>query len=86
MKNRILLTIVIMIIVMNCSNINRQEKEQSTDKKTLIASRHFSGFDLAHDTYNAISAASDGNVYTLARFEHEGNLVEDLVKIPNPFK
>ncbi|MFA6660736.1 MAG: hypothetical protein WCS62_03925 [Bacilli bacterium] len=63
MKNKILLTIVIMIIVTNCSNVNRQEREQSTHKKTLIAIRYFSGFDLAHDTYNAISAASDGKIY-----------------------
>lgn len=31
--------------------------------KPLIAERHFSGFDNAHDTYNAISAAADGKVY-----------------------
>ncbi|MBB5439929.1 hypothetical protein HDC92_003625 [Pedobacter sp. AK017] len=30
---------------------------------TLIAKRYYSGFELAHDTYNAISAASDGRVY-----------------------
>jgi hypothetical protein len=35
---------------------------------------------------NSIALDKDGNVYTLARFEHEGKLVEDLVKIPNPFK
>jgi hypothetical protein len=29
----------------------------------LIAKRYFSGFDGAHDTYNAISPASDGNIY-----------------------
>lgn len=31
--------------------------------KTLTAKRYYSGFDLAHDTYNAISAASDGRIY-----------------------
>lgn len=30
---------------------------------TLIAKRFYSGFELAHDTYNAISAASDGKIY-----------------------
>ena len=35
---------------------------------------------------NSIALDRDGNVYTLARFEHEGKLVEDLVKIPNPFE
>lgn len=34
---------------------------------------------------NSIAIDKDGNVYTLARFEHEGKEVEDLVKIPNPF-
>jgi hypothetical protein len=63
MKNRILLTIIIVIVGTNCSNVNKQEKEQSMDKGTLIATRYFSGFDLAHDTYNAISAASDGKIY-----------------------
>jgi hypothetical protein len=29
----------------------------------LIAKKYNSGFSLAHDTYNAISAASDGNIY-----------------------
>jgi hypothetical protein len=29
----------------------------------LIAKHYFSGFDLAHDTYNAISPASDGKIY-----------------------
>jgi len=35
---------------------------------------------------NSIAIDFDGNVYTLARFEHDGKIVEDLVKIPNPFK
>lgn len=35
---------------------------------------------------NSIAVGPDGNVYTLARFEHNGNTIEDLVKIPNPFK
>ncbi len=29
----------------------------------LVAKHYFSGFELAHDTYNALSAASDGRVY-----------------------
>ena len=31
--------------------------------RTLVAQTYNSGFDLAHDTYNAISAASDGKIY-----------------------
>ncbi len=30
---------------------------------SMIARRYFSGFDEAHDTYNAISEASDGRIY-----------------------
>lgn len=30
---------------------------------TITAKKYYSGFELAHDTYNAISAASDGKVY-----------------------
>jgi len=30
---------------------------------SMIAKRYFSGFDDAHDTYNAISEASDGKIY-----------------------
>ncbi|MBE9461503.1 hypothetical protein ACFP1I_01885 [Dyadobacter subterraneus] len=37
--------------------------EPETQAKTLIAKHYFSGFDKAHDTYNAISAASDGKIY-----------------------
>ncbi len=35
---------------------------------------------------NSIAIDRNGNVYTLARFEHKGKLIQDLVKIPNPFK
>ena len=38
-------------------------KPVSTEKKSLIADRYFSGFELAHDTYHAISAAGDGKIY-----------------------
>ncbi|TDB63450.1 NHL repeat-containing protein [Arundinibacter roseus] len=32
-------------------------------QKPLVATPYYSGFELAHDTYNAITAASDGNIY-----------------------
>ena len=35
---------------------------------------------------NSIAVGPDGNVYTLARFQHNGKTIDDLVKIPNPFK
>jgi hypothetical protein len=34
---------------------------------------------------NSIAIAKDGTVYTLARFEHEGKVIEDLIRIPDPF-
>jgi len=34
-----------------------------TTNGQLLAKRYFSGFPLAHDTYNAISKASDGKIY-----------------------
>ena len=34
---------------------------------------------------NSIAMDNDGNVYTLARFENNGKVISDLVKIPNPF-
>lgn len=35
---------------------------------------------------NSIAIGTNGDVYTLARFEHNGKVIEDLIKIPNPFK
>lgn len=32
-------------------------------KQSLTAKKYYSGFELAHDTYNALSAASDGKIY-----------------------
>jgi hypothetical protein len=34
---------------------------------------------------NSIAIGDDGSVYTLARFEQNGKIIEDLIKIPNPF-
>jgi hypothetical protein len=43
--------------------------------------------DGTRPTYvNSIAIGADGTVYTLARFEHEGKEIQDLVKIPNPFQ
>ena len=41
--------------------IGKELKKSSTNK--IIAKKYYSGFELAHDTYNAISAASDGRIY-----------------------
>ncbi|MFC4874723.1 hypothetical protein [Negadavirga shengliensis] len=37
--------------------------ERSGTNKHLEARRYYSGFEMAHDTYNALSCASDGNIY-----------------------
>lgn len=34
---------------------------------------------------NAIAIGPLGNIYTLGRFEYNGKVIEDLIKIPNPF-
>ena len=62
MKSRIIFAILIATMVTGCSNVNNQEK-QTLGEKQLTATSYFSGFDLAHDTYNAISAASNGKIY-----------------------
>jgi hypothetical protein len=42
--------------------------------------------DGSRPTYvNSIAIDADGDVYTLARFMHNGNEIQDLIKIPNPF-
>src|SRR6185437_965281 len=38
-------------------------QDGGTPPKTLTAKVYNSGFDIAHDTYNAIDVASDGKVY-----------------------
>ncbi len=43
------------------AGLKRDMAEERSD--SMIARRYFSGFDEAHDTYNAISEASDGRIY-----------------------
>ncbi len=53
-----------LLLGISCSNQELQKKKQPVPKRSpLIARHYYSGFDLAHDTYNAISAASDGRIY-----------------------
>ncbi len=48
------------------------EDQTKNESKQLIAERFFSGFADAHDTYNAISAASDGKIYyVLSSTKHD---------------
>lgn len=52
-------------IFTQCAKQQEKTKENSltTNSKQLTATHYFSGFNDAHDTYNAISAASDGKIY-----------------------
>ncbi|WP_080056412.1 hypothetical protein [Spirosoma aerolatum] len=43
--------------------MNSANKTHVATASTLIATPYYSGFPLAHDTYNAITTASNGNVY-----------------------
>ncbi|MDX9776764.1 MAG: hypothetical protein RBT40_12585, partial [Petrimonas sp.] len=42
---------------------NLSEISSGNQTDTMIAKRYFSGFEDAHDTYNAITEASDGKIY-----------------------
>lgn len=47
-------------------------ENQLTTKTSLVAKRYFSGFEDAHDTYNAISKANDGKIYyVLSSTKHD---------------
>ncbi len=48
---------------MNHSYFTTHESPQTDRQKSLLAKQYYSGFELAHDTYNALSAASDGRIY-----------------------
>ena len=48
---------------MDKSNTNDAGRPNNEDNGQLIAERYYSGFEQAHDTYNAISVGSDGKVY-----------------------
>jgi len=64
MKQKTLLVLFTLTLLgVSCSPSGKQEKEQSAEKKNLVATPYYSGFELAHDTYNAISAASNGKIY-----------------------
>ena len=66
--NYFTLIVLTVILLLGCTQ-NKQKKELDSNaaaaapKGHLIAKHYYSGFPLAHDTYNAISSASDGNIY-----------------------
>ncbi len=51
------------ILLAGCTSQKEESKPAVVEKKPLVARHYFSGFDLAHDTYNALSTASDGRIY-----------------------
>lgn len=55
--------VVIILSVAGCTGQKEESKPVIKEKMQLVAKHYFSGFDLAHDTYNAISPASDGRIY-----------------------
>ena len=55
--------VVIILSVTGCTGQKEESKPVIKEKMQLVAKHYFSGFDLAHDTYNAISPASDGRIY-----------------------
>jgi hypothetical protein len=61
-KQRNLLAFIVLIflipLIVGCKN-----DKQQTGSQPLVATHYYSGFEGAHDTYNAISTASDGKIY-----------------------
>jgi hypothetical protein len=67
MKKTILIPFLSTLLLIACNNNSKTVSVEKTNDfivgDTLIARTYFSGFPDAHDTYNAISAASDGKIY-----------------------
>lgn len=68
MRKIIFVPIVILLLFVGCNNsqtntTDKKRVDQSVSQPPLVAKKYFSGFDDAHDTYNAISSASDGKIY-----------------------
>ncbi|MBK5196362.1 MAG: hypothetical protein JJE08_10135, partial [Proteiniphilum sp.] len=55
------------LLLVQCGQQNKQSSPggdtNENQPDSMIAKRYFSGFEDAHDTYNAITAASDGKIY-----------------------
>ena len=63
-KSNILILIVLFILCAGFCNsgCNSREAQDTLASHPLIAKHYYSGFDLAHDTYNAITPASNGKI------------------------
>lgn len=77
MKRTIFIPVLMLFFLVACnkSQTNPSENkgaDQTENRESLVAKRYFSGFDDAHDTYNAISKASDGKIYyVLSSTKHD---------------
>lgn len=68
MKKIIFIPVLALFFLVGCSEnqtktTQNKKASPSVEQGPLNAKRYFSGFDDAHDTYNAISKASDGKIY-----------------------
>lgn len=74
MKYQLLIGVLLSIVIAGCSSSRTNENQSLKENvkpvitkyysdKNLIAKPYYSGFDLAHDTYNAITKAGDGKIY-----------------------
>ena len=55
--------IVLAVFITGCVSTGEKAEPKMKEYRQLTAKPYYSGFEIAHDTYNAISAASDGNIY-----------------------
>ena len=60
----------LLLIGVSCSTGNKSQEVQDNTvvvgklaSASLVAKHYYSGFELAHDTYNTVSVASDGRIY-----------------------
>jgi len=62
----IIFSMLLSLTIMSCTQGVKQTAQVKTSPDSaglLVAKTYNSGFALAHDTYNGLSAASDGNIY-----------------------
>ncbi|WP_206610083.1 hypothetical protein [Maribellus luteus] len=65
MRPTFMMALLLVLLAAGCTETGKRENEKATvgEKKPLVAKHYYSGFPLAHDTYNTITAASDGRIY-----------------------
>lgn len=66
---------LLLLLLTQCKPVQKQlvtmeSEEKNAIQDTIIAKQYFSGFSDAHDTYNAISTASDGKIYYVLSSTH----------------